>query len=253
VTEFSLRIGFAVLTALAITVAFALAAWEYFGRPRPWSERARQNLKVSLSAIGPNVATFLLVAPWWAIVYFQAADYAQRNIEVTLLSLTGAFIACDFSYYIEHRCGHKIRLLWRLHHGAHHHSDLYNIPLAYRVSFLTQFTSPIFYIPWLLLGFHPLLIVGFQVVVLHYQAWIHTELIGQLGILDRWFNTPAIHRMHHSKDPAHKDVNLGGVLMIWDHLFGSYCAPEEEVSYGVAGVPATTSFAGVYLDPWKRR
>lgn len=252
-SEFSLRLGFAVLTAVPTTAAFVLVVWEYFGRPRPWGKHARQDLQLSLSTVGPNVATFLLVAPWWVIVYLQVAEMAPHSMELSVLSLIGAFFACDFSYYVEHRCGHKIRLLWRLHHGTHHNSDLYNTPLAYRVSFLTQLTTPVFYIPWLLLGFHPLLIVGFQVFVLHYQAWIHTEMIGQLGVLDRLFNTPAVHRMHHSRNSAHKDVNLGGVMMLWDHLFGSYCTPQDRVDYGVTGVPPTATFAGIYLDPWRQR
>lgn len=253
VTEFSLRLGFATITALVITAAFALAVWEYLGRRRPWNAHARRNLYLSLSVVGPNILMFLLVAPWWALVYFQVAEWAPNSIDVSAISLIGAFIACDFSYYVEHWCGHKIRPLWRLHHGTHHNSDLYNIPLAYRVNLMTQLTSPIFYIPWLLLGFHPLLIVGFQVFVLHYQAWIHTEMIGKLGFLDRWINTPAVHRMHHSRDPAHKDINLGGILLVWDHLFGTYCAPEKKVEYGVAGLPASTTFAGVYLDTWRQR
>jgi len=196
---------------------------------------------------------FVVIAPWWTIVYHQVAAFTPRTMTINAVSLFAAFLACDLSYYVEHRCGHKIRILWRLHHGTHHHSDLYNVPLAYRVSFLNHFTAPLFYIPWLLLGFHPLTIVGFQVFVLHYQAWIHTETIGQLGVLDRLFNTPAVHRMHHSSNPAHQAVNLGGVTMFWDHLFRSYCVPEDGVEYGVTGVPATSTYDGIYLDPWRRR
>lgn len=252
-TEFALRLGFSILIGLTITAGFVLFAWEYIGHPRRWTAAVRRNMTLSLSALGPNLLMFLVIAPLWAVAYFEVAEWAPHTIEVTALSIAAAFIACDLSYYIEHRCGHRVRFLWRLHHGTHHHSDLYNIPLAYRVSFLTQITTPVFYIPWLLLGFHPLLIVGFQVFVLHYQAWIHTETIGQLGFLDRLINTPAVHRMHHSRDPEHRAVNLGGVTLLWDHLFRSYCPPRENVDYGVAGVPPTTTFAGIYLDPWRRR
>jgi sterol desaturase/sphingolipid hydroxylase (fatty acid hydroxylase superfamily) len=253
VTEFSLRLGFSILVGFAIAAGFVLFAWEHIGHPQRWTASARRNMRLSLSALGPNILMFLVIAPWWALVYFQVAAWAPRTVELSAVSVVAAFIACDLSYYVEHRCGHRIRFLWRLHHGTHHHSDLYNIPLAYRVNFLTQITTPVFYIPWLLLGFHPLLIVGFQVFVLHYQAWIHTETIGQLGILDRMINTPAAHRMHHSRDPAHQAVNLGGVMMLWDHLFRSYCAPQDDVDYGVEGVAPTTTFAGIYLDPWRRK
>ena len=58
--------------------------------------------------------------------------------------------------------------------------------------------------------------------------------------------------MHHSSDPAHRAVNLGGVTLLWDHLFGTYASPRDAVEYGVAGAPATQSYAGIYLDPWRQ-
>lgn len=252
-TEFSLRIGFAVIIAAVITAGLSLGIWEYVKYARSSDGYPANSAKLSLSAVGPNILTFLVLAPYWGFVYFQVAEIAPRNIPIGVVSLLAAFMACDLSYYIEHWCGHRIRLLWRLHHGTHHYSSLYNIPLAYRVSFLTQLTAPLFYIPWLFLGLHPLLVVGFQVFVLHYQAWIHTETIGRLGVLDRLFNTPAVHRMHHSNKLAHQAVNLGGVTMLWDHLLRTYCAPQGNVVFGVTDTPPTTTYSGVYLDPWRNR
>jgi sterol desaturase/sphingolipid hydroxylase (fatty acid hydroxylase superfamily) len=252
VSEFSLRVGFSVLIGLVITAGLILAIFEYVGRSRLKDGYPFDSVKLSLSALGPNLVTFVVLAPYWATVYLQVGEFVPRSIPISGLSLFAAFMACDLSYYVEHRCGHQIRLLWRLHHGTHHHSDLYNVPLAYRVSFLTQVTAPLFYIPWLFLGFHPLLIVGFQVFVLHYQAWIHTETIGRLGILDTLINTPAVHRMHHSKRPEHQAVNLGGVTLLWDHLLRTYCAPQDDVNYGVEGAPASSTYSGIYLDPWRR-
>lgn len=252
-SEDTLRLGLSVLVAFAITAGLGFAMWEQMERSRRKDTSAMQNIRLSLSALGPNVLMYVVMAPWWAFVYQQVAAMTSRSIGISALSLLAIFFACDLSYYVEHRCGHRIRILWRLHHGTHHHSELYNIPLAYRVNFLTQLTTPVFYIPWLLLGFHPLLVLGFQLFVFHYQAWIHTEHVGRLGVLDLLINTPAVHRMHHSSDPAHQAVNLGGVTLLWDHLLRSYCAPQDGVSYGVANVPATSTFSGIYLDPWQRR
>lgn len=251
VTEFELRIGFSLLVGLAITAGAVLALYEYLEARRVARKIDGHNIRLSLSAIGPNFLTYILVAPWWAFVYQFVATQTTRTFELNALTFALAFVACDLSYYIEHRCSHQVRLLWRLHHGTHHTSQLYNVPLAYRVSFVNQFMSPIFYIPWLLLGFHPLVILGFQLFVFHFQAWLHTESVGRLGFLDRILNTPANHRMHHSSDPAHRAVNLGGVFMIWDHLFRSYCKPEGKVRYGIANTPGSTTYLGIYVDPWK--
>ncbi len=251
VSDFALRMGFSALVGLAITAGIVLAAREYIEARRGGRPIDGKNIRLSLSAIGPNLATYILVAPWWAIAYQSVAASAPQTLPINAASLLMAFVACDLSYYIEHRCGHQLRFLWRAHHGTHHTGDVYNIPLAYRVNFVNQFLSPLFYIPWLLLGLHPLVVLGFQLFVFHFQAWIHTETIGRLGILDRVFNTPANHRMHHSSDPKHRAVNLGGVFMLWDHLFQTYCTPQDDVSYGINNVPAPTTYSSIYTAPWK--
>ena len=250
VSDFVLRLGFSVLVGTAISAGILLAVLEYYKRRKPDAYLSR-NVWLSLSMIGPNVLTYTILAPWWAFAYQQAAGLTQFSWPVTTGTLAAAFVVCDLSYFTEHSCGHRFRFLWGLHHGAHHTSDLYNVPLAYRVSFMTQFVTPVFYLPWVLLGLHPLVVLGFQLFVFHYQAWLHTEQIGRLGVLDRLINTPAVHRVHHSAAPDHKAVNLGGVLMIWDHLFRTYRPPLENLTYGIAGRPATSSYTGLYLDPWR--
>ena len=37
--------------------------------------------------------------------------------------------------------------------------------------------------------------------------------------------TPSHHRVHHSLEARHIDRNFGGVLIVWDRLFGTF-APE---------------------------
>lgn len=249
--DLALRLGFSVLVGMAITAGILLAILEFKSRRGRRDEYLSRNIWLSLSMIGPNVLTYVVLAPWWAFTYEIASGLTDFSLPVTAATLLAAFVACDFSYFAEHTCGHRVRLFWGLHHGAHHTSDLYNVPLAYRVSFVTQFITPVFYLPWVLLGFHPLVVLGFQLFVFHYQAWLHTEAIGRLGLLDKLINTPAVHRVHHSADPAHRAVNLGGVLMIWDHLFRTYRAPLEPVAYGIAGQAPSSTFVGLYLDPWK--
>ena len=124
------------------------------------------------------------------------------------------------------------------------------LPIGCRSS--TSSSRRPFYLPWILLGFDPILVLGFQLFAFHYQAWLHTETIGPLGWLDRWLNTPANHRMHHSRARQHRDVNMGAILMIWDRLFGTYAAPEEAIRHGIPGVVPPESALALYLDPWRR-
>ena len=60
-------------------------------------------------------------------------------------------------------------------------------------------------------------------ISLIYQFWIHTERIGTLPRpFEFVFNTPSHHRVHHGMDPEYLDRNYGGILIIWDRLFGSF-------------------------------
>jgi sterol desaturase/sphingolipid hydroxylase (fatty acid hydroxylase superfamily) len=62
---------------------------------------------------------------------------------------------------------------------------------------------------------------------------IHTEKIKKLGFLDMVFNTPSNHRVHHASNPEYIDKNLGGILIIYDHLFGTYAKETIPPVYGI--------------------
>ena len=65
-----------------------------------------------------------------------------------------------------------------------------------------------------------------------YQYWIHTEHIGRLGWFDRILATPSNHRVHHAVNDRYVDRNYGGILIIWDRLFGSFEPEAERCVYG---------------------
>jgi hypothetical protein len=75
------------------------------------------------------------------------------------------------------------------------------------------------------------------VIQLFYQFWPHTRLIGRLGILDRWIQTPSNHRVHHAQNDLYLDKNYVGVFLMWDRLFGTFQEEldEEPCIYGVRG------------------
>jgi sterol desaturase/sphingolipid hydroxylase (fatty acid hydroxylase superfamily) len=206
---------------------------------------------MSLSLVPPNVLATILAGGAWAAIFLAAEARAWRPIEFGGPAAIAAFVAADLSYYWEHRCAHRVTLLWRLYHAAHHSSPDYTVATAYRVSFLNQLLAPAFYLPWVLLGLPAVLVLAFQLTCFHYQAWLHTESIGRLPWLDPWLNTPANHRVHHSTAARHRDRNLGAVLMAWDRLFGTYARPEEGLHYGIAGREAPDRWWEIYVQPWR--
>ena len=179
------------------------------------------NVVVAAAVHGSALAFFLLV-------------YEHRIFEIG----TGPwawvllFLAEDFVYYGWHRSSHEVRLLWAAHEN-HHSSRHYNLTTALRQSWTTPFTTVPFYVCLPLLGFHPLMVQTQVAVSLLYQFWLHTELVGRLGPLEWAFNTPSHHRVHHGTQAEYLDRNHGGILIVWDRLFGTFEPERAPVRYGL--------------------
>lgn len=168
-----------------------------------------------------------------AALFFAAAALAPWPIATTWASALLCFLLVDFFYYCEHRLAHEVNALWSLYHSVHHSADHYDQTIALRISFVDFFFAPLVYLPLVLAGFHPVLVFACLGLVLAWQQWIHTELVGKLPLLDPWLNTPSNHRVHHGRNPIYIDKNYGGFLMVWDRMFGTYAAETEKVEYGL--------------------
>ena len=118
-------------------------------------------------------------------------------------------------------------------HSVHHSSPIFNTAVAFRFSPFDPFIAPLFHAPIVLLGVHPMLLIIAELIVLVYQFWIHTELVGRMGPLEAIFNTPSNHRVHHGSDAHYIDKNYGGITVIWDRLFGTYQRELETPKYGL--------------------
>lgn len=142
------------------------------------------------------------------------------------------FIGADFSYYWAHRASHRINLFW-CGHVVHHQSQDYNLSVALRQGALQTFFTAPFYMPWAVLGVAPEMFILGAGLGTVYQFWIHTESIEKLGWMEKWFNTPSHHRVHHGIDPHYIDRNFAGVFILWDKLFGTFQAEQARPTYGI--------------------
>ena len=144
------------------------------------------------------------------------------------------FLADDFSYYWFHRMSHHINFFWASH-VVHHSSQRYNLAAALRQTWTGNLTGAFLFWAWMpLAGFHPIWILFMQQISLIYQFWIHTETIQKLPApLEFVLNTPSHHRVHHGINLKYLDRNHGGVLIIWDRLFGTFQPEEERPTYGL--------------------
>ncbi|XP_044760983.1 alkylglycerol monooxygenase-like isoform X2 [Coccinella septempunctata] len=143
-----------------------------------------------------------------------------------------AALSMDFFYYWGHRASHEVHILWA-QHQVHHSSEDFNTTVGLRQSVLQGF-SFIFYLPMALV-IPPSLFITHQHFNLLYQFWVHTEAVETLGPLEYIFNTPQHHRVHHGSNIWCLDTNYGGVLIIWDRIFGTFASDkkDEQIIYGL--------------------
>lgn len=165
----------------------------------------------------------------YTLIYEKFAIFSIPNNIWTFLLL---FFLYDLCYYWAHRMSHEINLFWG-GHVVHHSSEEYNLSVALRQSSTQTFWTFFFYFPLAILGFDPVLLILVSGLNLLYQFWIHTEVIGNLGFLENFLNTPSHHRVHHGRNPKYIDKNHGGTFIIFDKWFGTFQKEEETPTYGI--------------------
>jgi sterol desaturase/sphingolipid hydroxylase (fatty acid hydroxylase superfamily) len=142
------------------------------------------------------------------------------------------FLAVDLLYYVWHRLSHEVNFLWAVH-VVHHQSEDYNLSVALRQAIFSGTTIAPFYLLLAWLGVPPLVTASCGALNTLYQFWIHTELVGKLGFLEKFLNTPSHHRVHHAINPQYLDRNYAGVFIVWDRLFRSFEEEREACVYGI--------------------
>ncbi|MEU7720911.1 sterol desaturase family protein [Streptomyces tibetensis] len=165
-------------------------------------------------------------------IYTALYELTPLRVPVLWWTVPLMLLGQDFFYYWSHRGHHVIRILWACH-VVHHSSRKFNLTTALRQPWTSLTVWP-FYVPLIAVGVHPAALAFCSSANLVYQFWIHTERIDKMP---RWFefvfNTPSHHRVHHASQGGYLDRNFGGILIVWDRLFGSFVAETERPRYGL--------------------
>jgi len=209
-------------------------------------------LRDTAASLSMGVGNVVIAAAVKAAIYaFYLGLYELRlfDWEQGLAYWLAIVIAEDACYYAFHRAHHEVRFLWAAHEN-HHSSRYYNLSTALRQSWTTPFTGILFWAPLPLLGFHPTAILVAQSISLIYQFWIHTELLGPMRYFGWIFNTPSHHRVHHGRNIRYLDRNHGGILIVWDRLFGTFEPECEPVDYGLTKNIATVNPFRIAFHAW---
>lgn len=226
------------LLALPLVMILAAVEWYHFRGTDKYDLRdtaASLVMGASYVLLSEGLVLSLLVYPAYDWIY----NYRLFSQSFTPLSILGLFLLVDFLFYLFHLAAHRIRFLWGVHE-IHHASEHFNFTVAFRQSMLYAFVGVyLFFVPALLLGFPSHWVLLMLAANLVFQIFSHTQWFGRFPPPIEWlFNTPSNHRVHHGRNPRYVDRNMGGVLMLWDHLFGTYAAedPDEAPEYGVVAL-----------------
>lgn len=204
------------------------------------------SLAMGIGNVLVNIGWKLVVLAAYAGAYLLAPFHLPTDNPLTWIAL---FFADDFAYYWYHRTHHEIRVFWASH-VVHHSSERYNLSTALRQPW-TPFSALPFWLALAFLGFPPWMILLQQSISLLYQFFIHTERIGKLcKPIEFVMNTPSHHRVHHGSNAQYLDRNYGGILIIWDRLFGTFEAEGERVRYGLTKNITTFNPVRVATHEW---
>jgi sterol desaturase/sphingolipid hydroxylase (fatty acid hydroxylase superfamily) len=192
----------------------------------------RKDTVASLSMLVGNVAIGFATAALLQKMDAKLFKHRLSNLGQHKRNLISAMVLWDLLYYWNHRWMHEVRVLWA-NHVSHHSSERYNLSTALRQPW-SGLTMAWVFAPMPLLGYPAKVTFRAGQLNLLYQYWIHTEAIDRLPkVLEAVFNTPSHHRGHHGANQQYLDKNYGGILILWDKLFGTFEPEVRRIKYGL--------------------
>lgn len=229
--EMGTKSGGLVFLALLAVIALIEVCWIVYRKKEtyPWHE-AFASFGVAIIKRGIDFLTAGLAAA----ITFWAYDNRVATQEITSFwSALVYFLLFELAYYWHHRWAHEIRWLWATH-SVHHSPQHMNLTVAARLGWTGLISgSVVVFLPLAFAGYHPVLIFLTLAASLFYQIWLHTEAVRSMGPLEWILNTPSHHRVHHAMNLHYIDKNYGGVLIIFDRLFGTFEAERDKPIYGL--------------------
>jgi sterol desaturase/sphingolipid hydroxylase (fatty acid hydroxylase superfamily) len=188
----------------------------------------------SVGGVATIVAGGVAAASTWA--WFTSPEQLWKRRVTDLgagpVAVGTAMVGWDAIYYCNHRLMHECRALWA-NHVVHHSSERYNLSTALRQPVADALGV---FVPsgvLSLVGVRPSLVAAARSWNLLYQYWVHTEVIDRIGPAESVLNSPSHHRVHHGSNRRYLDRNHGGILIVWDRLFGTFEPEDEPVQYGL--------------------
>ncbi len=161
-------------------------------------------------------------------------------------------VIAEAGLYTAHRLAHAVPLLWRFHSVHHSVTRLWVINTG-RFHFVDTFLSIVMSQPLLYLCGAPAEVFLWTGAVTAFIGVLtHCNIEMRFGVVSYVFNTPGLHRWHHSMDKSEGDRNFGENLMLFDLALGTFYNPDRRppVRIGITE-PMPASFVGQLLEPFR--
>jgi sterol desaturase/sphingolipid hydroxylase (fatty acid hydroxylase superfamily) len=239
-----------VLLVFLVAVALEIGAYAALKRRYAWREAAA-SLAVAVLQRAATALSALVLVPLFQFIW------AHRVVTLALPAaeqIAVAFCLVEFAYYWMHRASHGVNWMWATH-SVHHSAEQLNMIAAVRLG-ATGFVSLEWlpFVPLVFFGISANVVFGLLAFNLLYQFFLHSELMPRLGVFEEVFNTPSHHRVHHARNAAYLNRNFGGVLIVYDRLFGTYALEraEDPPQYGLLGEARGHNPARILFAGWTR-
>jgi ornithine lipid hydroxylase len=172
-----------------------------------------QALMVFSGVIGLSNYLTPMSEPGWGIWPREWPLWAQVVLAV---------VVAEFPLYWGHRLAHETPFLWGFHAIHHSVTKLWflNTGRFHIVDSLKSIVPGLTLL--IVLGAPEEVVKWLSVVTAFIGMLTHCNVEMRFGWLNYIFNTPGLHRWHHSKDLREGNRNYGENIMLWDILFGSF-------------------------------
>ena len=197
---------------------------------------------------------------------YQSPLMWNRESVVLFYTFT-LFVVGDFTRYWLHRWLHSVPFLWCFHR-LHHSAEVLNPLTFYRVHPVENIlfglrhamsagvvTALFIYVFGAKIG--TVEFFGANIFVFVFGMLganlRHSHIPLRYGVFESLLVSPYMHQLHHTKEYSSK--NFGGVLSLWDRMFGSWhvAHTQESHRYGLEEGNPHTTLVKMFVEPFSKK
>ena len=207
---------------VGIAIALVVERARPIERRHTWAGRTRNVIyTIAFFVIGDRLIGLMLTA-----YTPRFTGRLDPSIGGRIVWVVSYLLIWDLVYYWYHRAQHRWQWLWAIHE-LHHSDTEVNVTTSLRTHPIEKPIQLVLliYLPLTILGVEPSALVWAFTVGMVWEAFAHVNVRLNLGLLTPVLCGPLVHRVHHSREPRHRDTNFAQYFTFYDVLFGTYRAP----------------------------